>query len=140
MTAKKKVRSNLKVVEAKKAIESQETEVVERPVRRKFAANYKARIIKEIDAAPMGTIGSILRREGLYSSHIAKWRAEKARLGLVAQRRGPKPNPLTGEVHRLRSTNKRLEKQLLQANEIIDLQKKISKLLGITLNESGDDD
>jgi transposase len=140
MTAKKKVSSNLKVVEAKKAIESQETEVIERPVRRTFTANYKARIIKEMDAAPTGTIGSILRREGLYSSHIAKWRAEKARRGLAAQRRGPKPNPLTSEVQRLRSTNKRLGKQLMQANEIIELQKKISKLLGITLRESGEDD
>lgn len=134
MPARKKRVGNLKVVETKQP----EVEVLEKPVRRKFTRAYKAKILKEIDAAPAGTIGSILRREGLYSSHLAKWRAERDERGLSAKKRGPKTNPLSGEVKRLRQENKRLEKRLLQANEIIDLQKKISKILGITLNENGE--
>jgi transposase-like protein len=136
MPARKKRVANLKVVDAE--TKKPEIEVLEKPVRRKFTRAYKAKILKEIDAAPAGTIGAILRREGLYSSHLAKWRAERDERGLSAKKRGPKINPLSGEVKRLRQENKRLEKRLLQANEIIDLQKKISKILGITLNESGE--
>lgn len=135
MRARKKRVGNLKVVNVEKT--KPETEVVEKPVRRSFTRAYKMNILKEVDAAPSGTIGSILRREGLYSSHLVKWRAEREERGLSSKKRGPKKNPLTGEVKRLRQENKRLEKRLLQANEIIDLQKKISKILGITL-ENGE--
>lgn len=135
MPARKKRVGNLKVVDVEKA----ETEVLERPVRRTFTRAYKDKVLREVDAAPVGTIGSILRREGLYSSHLAKWRAERDERGLSSKKRGPKKNPLSGEVKKLRQENKRLEKQILQANEIIDLQKKISKILGITL-ESGEDE
>jgi transposase len=124
---------SLKVVDDAKS----ETEVVERATRRRFTRAYKARILREVDAAPAGTIGAILRREGLYSSHVAKWRTER---GLEEKKRGPKANPLTDENHKLRQQNKRLERKLAQANEIIDLQKKISKILGITLQENGESD
>ena len=93
--------------------------------------------MKEVDVAMPGTIGAILRREGLYSSHLAKWRADRDERGLAAKKRGPKKNPLSAEVKRLRMENQRLAKRLLQANEIIDVQKKISKILGITL-ENGE--
>jgi transposase-like protein len=135
MPARKKQVGNLKVVDGETA--EPETEVIEKPVRRTFTRAYKAKVLREVDAAPPGTIGSILRREGLYSSHLAKWRAERDERGLSSKKRGPKKNPLSGEVKKLRQENKRLEKRLLQANEIIDLQKKISKILGITL-ESGE--
>jgi transposase-like protein len=130
MPAKNKTR-NLKVVDEAKS----ETEVVERAKRRRFTKAYKARILRETDAASTGTIGGILRREGLYSSHLTKWRTE---LGLEEKKRGPKANPLTRENHKLRQENRRLERKLAQANEIIDLQKKISKILGITLQENGE--
>ena len=130
MPAKSKTRG-LKVVE----VPSAETEVVERATRRKFSKKYKARILREVEAAPEGTIGSILRREGLYSSHLAKWRSAET---LEEKKRGPKANPLTKEVQKLRQQNKSLELKLAQANEIIDLQKKISKILGRTLDESGE--
>lgn len=136
MPARKKRVGNLKVVDGETT--KPETEVLEKPVRRTFTRAYKARILKETDAAPAGTTGAILRREGLYSSHLAKWRAERDERGLSPKKRGPKRNPLSGEVKRLRQANKRLEKRLLQANEIIDLQKKISKILGITLESESE--
>ncbi len=119
---------NLKVVEVP-------TEVVEKATRRTFTKAYKARILREIEAAPEGSIGSILRREGLYSSHLAKWRSAAS---LEERKRGPKKNPLTKEIQRLKQENKKLELRLAQANEIIDLQKKISKILGRTLQENGE--
>lgn len=132
MPKRKKQGGNLKVVAV--GTTKPDTEVVERPVRRTFTRAYKAKILKEVDAAAPGMIGAILRREGLYSSHLTKWRGERAERDLSSKKRGPEKNPLAGEVKRLRQENKRLEKRLLQANEIIDLQKKISKILGITLD------
>jgi len=96
-----------------------ETEVVEKAVRRTFSVAYKKNILKEVEAAAPGTVAAILRREGLYSSHLQKWRDETK-----PQKRGPKTNPLTGEVKKLRTEVVRLQKQLNQANNIIDLQKK----------------
>jgi transposase len=130
-------KQNLGVVET--GNKQAETEVPEKPVRRTFTRAFKMKILREVDNAPQGTIAAILRREGLYSSHLAKWRAERDESNLVSRKRGPKRNPLNGEVQKLRVENRRLEKRLSQANQIIDLQKKISKMLGIAL-ESGDDD
>jgi transposase-like protein len=104
-----------------------ETEVREKASRRKFSREYKARILSEVDSAPQGQIASILRREGLYSSHLAKWRQERDERGLKAQKRGPKVNPLANENKRLREENARLQKKLGQANDIIDVQKKLQK-------------
>lgn len=109
-----------------------ETEVKEKARRRKFSKEYKARILSEVDSAPAGKIASILRREGLYSSHLSKWRLERDERGLKAQKRGPKVNPLASENKRLREENARLQKKLGQANDIIDVQKKIAKILGLT--------
>ena len=112
-----------------------ETEVVEKAVRRTFSVAYKKNILKEVEAAAPGTVAAILRREGLYSSHLQKWRDETK-----PQKRGPKTNPLTGEVKKLRTEVVRLQKQLNQANNIIDLQKKISEILGVTLEEIPEDE
>ena len=124
-------------------------EVVQRPVRRHFTAAYKQRILNEVDAAADSrTIGRILRREGLYSSHLASWRKtreQSQRTALEPKKRGPKPtakNPLQAENAKLTRENARLNKKLRRAELIIDLQKKVSQILGITLPvlEESDDD
>lgn len=124
-------------------------EVVERPVRRTFTADYKRRILAEADAATdHGAIGRILRREGLYASHLVSWRKKRdkaARAALEPNKRGPKAaekNPLQGENAQLKRENARLQKKLRTAEVIIDLQKKVSQILGITLPvlEQIDDD
>lgn len=124
-------------------------EVVQRPVRRRFTADYKQRILTEVDAAvDTRTVGRILRREGLYSSHLASWRKSRdqsQRAALEPKKRGPKPspkNPLQAENAKLTRENTRLNKKLRRAELIIDLQKKVSQILGITLPvlEESDDD
>jgi transposase len=114
------------------AEERPETEVVEKATRRKFTAEYKRKILEEADAAPEGHIASLLRREGLYASHLAQWRRERAADALEAKQRGPIANPLTKEVRQLREENARLQQKLKQATDIIEVQKKISEILGLT--------
>jgi transposase len=116
-----------------------EIEVVEKPVRRRFTATYKAKILREADAASPGTVAAILRREGLYSSHLQQWRAEESRWSHEARKRGPKTNPLTAEVKRQREEIARLEKRLTKAGHIIELQKKIAEIMEVTL-ETPDDE
>ena len=109
-------------------------EVPERPVRRRFSARYKLDILAEIDAAEPGGIGAILRREGLYSSHLVDWRRARDRGALEALARPsgrPRPNPLAKEVDRLTRQNTRLEGRLATAERIIEIQSKVSALLGI---------
>jgi transposase-like protein len=116
---------------------AQNQEVLAKPKRRKFNASYKAEIVQEADrCTEPGQIGALLRREGLYSSQLTEWRKqyrESARAGLQETRRGRKPKHSTHEkeIERLQKENKRLEERLEQAETIIDIQKKISKLLGI---------
>jgi transposase len=115
-------------------------EVPERPVRRRFTAEYKLRILAEADAcSEPGTLGELLRREGLYSSHLTTWRRQReegALAGLTPKRRGRKAkpkNPLADENEQLRRENQRLKEQLRQAELIIDVQKKVSEMLNIPL-------
>jgi len=114
-------------------------EVPEKPVRRKFSPEYKLKILAEADrCTEYGQIGALLRREGLYSSHLSEWRRKRMEGTLVSlspKKRGPKPekNPLAGEVARLERENERLQRKLAQAETIIDVQKKVSGLLGIDL-------
>ena len=111
-------------------------EVVAHAQRRRFTADYKQRILKEVDAAKgSGGIGALLRREGLYSSLLATWRNERdagTRAALTPQRRGPKSkrHPLQDETDKLRRDNARLTEQLRKAEIIIDVQKKLGTLLG----------
>jgi transposase-like protein len=116
----------------------------ERPKRRTFTADYKLRIVREADAAlasgSAGAVGELLRREGLYSSHLVTWRRERdvgELAGLTPKKRGPKPhtNPLADEVARLQRENARLQHELAKATTIIDVQKKVAALLGETLAE-----
>src|SRR4051794_33090150 len=104
-------------------------EVVARPERRIYTAEYKRRILTQADAAKeKGDIAKLLRREGLYSSTLASWRREResALDKAFSQKRGPEPknNPLTGENERLRQQNQRLEEELRKAELIIEIQKK----------------
>ena len=110
-------------------------EVAANAKRRQFTADYKKSILAEADAAGgLGIIGAMLRREGLYSSHLTIWRQQRDR-GLIPHRRGPKPkqDPLVEEVRRLKLEVGRLTQLLARAELIIDVQKKVSLLLGIPL-------
>ena len=115
-------------------------EVLEKPVRRRFTREYKAQILAEADACTEpGMLGELLRREGLYSSHLTTWRRQRdegALAGLTPKRRGRKAkpkNPLADEVARLGRENRRLQEKLRQAELIIEVQKKVSEMLNIPL-------
>jgi transposase-like protein len=134
-----KARKRRKVRKAKK--EPRETEVVEKkPKRRKFTAAEKARILKEADSALPGQVAALLRREGIYSSHLQKWRAERDAAALDQKKRGPKANPLTAENNQLKKQNEKLAKRLRQAEKIIELQKKMSEILGVAMEPIDEDE
>jgi transposase-like protein len=117
-------------------------EVLERPQRRRFTAKYKLQVLEQADActAP-GEIGALLRREGLYSSHLSSWRRLResgALAGLTPRKRGRKADPDKQQIRRmaeLERENQRLRERLAKAETIIDVQKKVSSLLGITLSQ-----
>jgi len=122
-------------------------EVLEKPVRRRFTVEYKVRILAEADACTeMGQVGELLRREGLYSSHLSNWRRQRddgALAGLTPKRRGRKAKPnssLADENVRLKRENDRLKEQLRQAELIIDVQKKVSEMLNIPLKTPDDEE
>jgi transposase len=115
-------------------------EVAPRAKRRRFSAAYKARIVEEADGcSERGAVGALLRREGLYSSQLTTWRKQYRAAGLDGLRddkRGRKAatHPLDDEVTRLRRENARLSSRLEQAEAIIEIQKKVSAMLGSPLN------
>jgi transposase-like protein len=117
--------------------------VTERAKRRRFTAEYKLRILREADTCKGdGDVGALLRREGLYSSHLTKWRRERdeiAKAGLKARKRGPKSKAVDPQVKQLKRENARLRRRLEEAETIIDFQKKLSKLLGIPLKSPDSD-
>ena len=122
-------------------------EVPEKKLRRKFTAQYKLRILAEAEAcSEPGQIGALLRREGLYSSNLSFWKKQKDEGLLEAlspKKRGRKEkqkNPLTQKVAQLERENERLRKKLTQAETIIDVQKKISQILGISQNLSEEEE
>jgi transposase-like protein len=122
------------------ALAAPDPAVPERPDRRRFTAEYKLRILQEADRCTRsGELGALLRREGLYSSHLANWRHlrdEGVLTGLTPKRRGRKAAPdasLVAENERLTRENHRLAGKLRQAETIIDVQKKLSEILGIQL-------
>jgi transposase len=110
-------------------------EVTPKAKRRIFTAAYKKKILAEMDAAAgSGSIGELLRREGIYSSKLTRWRRERDNAvdSAFSQKRGPEPkrNPLTAENEKLRRQNQRLQEDLRKAEIIIDVQKKVAMLLG----------
>jgi transposase-like protein len=119
-------------------------EVVEKKPRRRFTAAYKLRILKEYEAcSEPGQIGTLLRREGLYHSNISTWRKQRdqgALQGLTPRKRGrkaKKPDPMAQKLARLERENRQLTKKLKQAETIIEVQKKISEILGIPQEKTG---
>jgi transposase-like protein len=126
-------------------LDPRDTEVVPKAKRRQFSVAYKKRILAEVDGCrAAGQIGSILRREGLYSSHLTSWRHQRERgelAGGSVSRRGRPAQPETEqELRHLRQENERLQQRLTQAEAIIDIQKKVSQLIGLTLTESQPDE
>ena len=117
-------------------------EVTEKAVRRRFTAEYKERILDEVErCTEPGQVGQLLRREGLYSSHLANWRRQR-KAGLAAKKRGRKPKPNKKErqeLERLRRENTRLAERLRQAETIIDVQKKVCEMLGIPTAQTADE-
>ena len=113
-----------------------DSEVVAGPHRRRFSAEYKLSIIDQADSTQgAGAVGALLRREGLYSSHLATWRQQRKQGefdALTAKKRGPKVvvSPLVKENRELQAANARLTKKLKNAELIIEVQKKVAALLG----------
>ena len=121
-------------------IEMADPEVVPKAKRRQFSARYKLRILEEAEnCAERGQLGALLRREGLYSSHLTTWRRQREKGQLEAlslKRRGPKPqDALEERLAKLRRENERLKARLERAETIIEVQKKLSCLLGLATDE-----
>jgi len=115
-------------------------EVPRRARRRSFTAKYKLEVLAAYEAAEPGEKGAILRREGLYSSHIVEWRRARdaGALAALAQPRGRKrPDPRDAQVARLRKEKERLEQELAKARFVMDVQAKLQALLE-QLSESAD--
>ena len=120
-----------------------DTEVLAKATRRRFTADEKRLILKEAAACTQrGELGALLRREGIYSSHLSSWRSAAAQRELEAlapKKRGPVPkavDPRDRRVAELEQANARLTKRLERAELIIGVQKKVSEILGITLPDS----
>jgi len=112
-------------------------EVPEKARRRRFSGAYKLKILQAVEACSQpGEIGALLRREGLYSSHLSKWRQQRdagVLEGLRPRKRGRKARPVDPQAKRitqLERENERLRHKLEQAEMIIDVQKKLSRILG----------
>lgn len=118
-------------------------EVVAVAKRRTFSRSEKLRILAAVDAcvAP-GEIGALLRREGIYSSHLATWRKQRqaaGETGALARKRGPKADSATAQNRRVLELEKqveRLQAKLVKADLIIDVQKKLSILLGLSTGDT----
>lgn len=114
-----------------------EAEVPAKAKRRRFTAAYKLKILEAADAAAPGELGALLRREGLYSSHLSAWRQARREgaLGALSKKRGRKRKRTAAQVRmaKLEAENRRLQERLRQAEMVIDVQKKVSQLLGVAL-------
>ena len=128
-------------------LSSSEVEVTAKPTRRRYTAEYKHRILREADACTGdGEVGALLRREGLYSSNLTVWRKQRERReieGLSQKKRGPLPkekNPLAAKVATLERENRRLKTRAERAEGLVELQKKVSEILGIELKHNEEKD
>jgi transposase-like protein len=126
--------------------ERSETEVSAKAKRRRFTAEYKVRILREADGCTQtGEMGALLRREGLYSSHLVTWRAQAKRGEIAAlspKKRGPKPKEDDARDKRMAEMAREIAKltqRAERAEAIVDLQKKVSQLLGIALPATGEE-
>ena len=119
-----------------------EPEVVAQASRRRFSQSYKLSILAEAEqCTDSGQTGSLLRREGLYSSHLTRWRQARERGQLTnpsEQKRGRKADPQAAELAGLKKENEGLKQKLEQAQLGVDIQKKASQLLGLTMTMKGE--
>jgi transposase-like protein len=110
-----------------------DSEVPARHARRRFTTAYKLAILRQADACTQhGELGALLRKEGLYSSHVVTWRRQREH-GLMPKTRGRKKTVVDPRVKKLEQENRRLTSRLQQADAVIAFQKKVSELLGIPL-------
>jgi len=124
-----------------------EVEVVAKAERRRFTGEYKAKVLREADSCKQpGEIGALLRREGLYWSNLTTWRKQRENgelAGRKGKQRGPQrreKNPLAERVRELERDNARLKRRAERAEGIVELQKKVSEILGIELQKSAETD
>jgi len=128
-------------------LSTSEVEVMAKPTRRRFTTEYKLGVLQEADRCSRpGEIGALLRREGLYSSNLTAWRKQRENgelEGLTQKRRGPLPkqkNPLADKVKALERETARLRARAERAEGLVELQKKVSEILGIELKHNGEKD
>ena len=125
------------------AMEDAQVEVSPKATRRRFGKEYKLGILEKVDrCSDTGEIGKLLRQEGLYSSHLATWRRLRraGTLKALGRKRGPKTGKTAEQIEneKLRRDNERLRKKLAHAEKIIEVQKKLSEVLGIPLDKDPD--
>ena len=111
-------------------------EVKPQKERRVYSAEYRQRILKEADECKTGDVGALLRKEGLYSSHLAKWRGQRAAgemAGLASKKRGKPADPQAREIAQLRKENLGLNQKLARAELIMAAQKKLADLVGLPM-------
>jgi transposase len=135
MSDQESVRPGFNGQQAAEPTPAPDPEVVPKARRRTFSAEYKLRILAEAETCnkKAGEVGALLRREGLYHSHLEKWRRQRREgslQALASHKRGPKLDLQATEIARLRRENERLQARLKQAETIIEVQKKLSVLLG----------
>ncbi len=128
-------------------LSTSEVEVMAKPTRRRYTAEYKHRILRESDTCTgSGELGALLRREGLYSSNLTVWRKQRERgeiEGLSQKKRGPLPkekSPLADKVKALERETARLRARAERAEGLVELQKKVSEILGIELKHNEEKD
>lgn len=113
--------------------------------RRRFTAEYKARILAEADNCTRGELGELLRREGLYSSHLANWRQQREQEGLAGlepRKRGPKPSKDEKDlrIEKLLKENEKLKKEARIQKALLELQGKAAEILGVALPRVGNNE
>ncbi len=112
--------------------------------RRRFTAEYKLRVLREVDRAKgAGEVGAILRREGLYSSHLTQWRRDRdrvAKAGLAARKRGPRAKTEDPRIKQLERENAKLRRRNQRVELMLEIQKKASEMLGIPLKSLDSDE
>ena len=123
---------------------SKEVEVMAKATRRRFSAEYKLKVLREAEACTQpGELGALLRREGLYSSNLTTWRAQRQAGelgGLAPKKRGPVPqvkNPLATKLVALEREATRYKARAERAEALVELQKKVAELLGTELQRNG---
>jgi transposase len=117
-------------------IEPPDPEVEPKAKRRQFSAAYKRQILEEAEACTEpGEIGALLRREGLYSSYLTTWRRQREAGELGSKKRGRKADPAAAEIAELKTENARLKRELEKANLIVEAQKKLAEVLGLSIQE-----